>query len=663
MLSVQGTYKENKEPPSPRFSTGYMDLSVNPREDFYRYSVGKWLETNPVPKDKTRWTAFNELYERNLLLLKDILEECAADNSAPAGSPKRLIGDFYKSVMDTDRIEEVGFEPIVPLLSLIKGIERGGDLARLLALLRSNGIQAFFSTYSAADKKNSTVYAFYFDQGGLSLPDREYYLADSFASVREAYRAHVARIFTLAGESEEDSRRLSDVILRIETELAKASRSRADLRDEEKNYNRISISEIESRFPSLHLPTFLEASSVPQMEFAIVGQPEFFDQIETLLSKESIDDLRAFFRWKVLHSFAAHFHSAVENEDFDFYHRKLLGQEEPEPRWKRATRIIDELLGEALGRVYVERYFLPEAKKRAILMIDDLSEVFKDRLANLPWMTEATRKEALAKFERFRVKIGYPDKFRDYSSVKIDVLDYIGNLCRASEFEALRHAKRVGQAVDWSEWLMTPPTVDAYFHPMENTINFPAGILQPPFFDMTLDDAVNYGSIGAVIGHEITHGYDDQGRRFDPDGNLRDWWTKEDEEGFKTRAKAVVELYSSQEPLPGLHVNGELTLGENIADLGGVSLAYEALERRLTREPSKRKNIEGLTPEQRFFIAYAQIWRANVRDEEARRLLTIDPHSPMRYRAVLPAINHPGFNLAFPAPSESSELKQGVAVW
>ncbi len=663
MLNFQDPSNTGEGARVPKFSTDYMDVSIDPQEDFYRYCVGKWLDENPVPKDKTLWAAFNELNERNLVLLRRILEDCSSDTSANRSSARRLIGDFYKSAMDTERIEELGFKPIDPILHSSKELRRGAELGDFLALLRKNGINAFFIAYSAADKKNSREYAFYLDQGGLSLPDRDYYLSDSFSSVREAYRIHITRSFQLLGESEETAKHLAGIVLRVETELAKASRSRTDLRDETRNYNRISISQLSSKFSFLALPEFLKGSSVPEVEFIVVGQPEFFDRLEVLLSEESDENLRVFLQWKVIHGCAPHMHSSLENEDFDFFHRKLLGQVEPEPRWKRATRMIDELLGEALGSVYVERYFPPEAKTRAALMIDDLREVFRDRLLNLPWITEATKTQALAKFAHFRVKIGYPEIFRDYSSIKIQSDDYLGNIFRSSKFEALRHSRRVGQEVDWSEWLMTPPTVDAYFHPMENTINFPAGILQPPFFDMTLDDAVNYGAIGAVIGHEITHGYDDQGRRFDSEGNLRDWWTKEDEEGFEKKASAVVELYDSQFPFPDVHVNGKLTLGENIADFGGVSLAYEALERHLEKEPTRRQIIDGLTPEQRFFIAYAQIWRANVRDEEARRLLTIDPHSPMRYRGLLPAINHSGFDLAFPPKKVRDNQRPRVAVW
>ncbi len=654
---------EYNRPRSIGFSLDYVDKTADPHEDFYRYAAGEWLKSNPVPPDKSRWAAFNELYDRNLLLLKLILEEAAEDTSAPAGSPKRLIGDFNKSAMNTKRIQELGFEPILPILNRIDRLERGDDLVRFLGEMQTSGVQALFSSYSDADKRNSEIYAFYLDQGGLSLPDRDYYLSGDFAQLRESYLTHLERMFTLAGESKTNSKNMAKTVLRMETELAQASRSRTELRDDEKNYNRMPVSELDKSFPSLSLPMFLSVASVSVSDYVVIGQPEFFSRLDGMLSNEPIENIRTYLRWVVLHGFAPFLHSEVDAEDFSFFHKELLGQEEPEARWKRTTKIIDALLGEALGALYVERHFPPEAKERAGKMIDDIREVFKSRLAGLPWMTESTRRLALEKFAKFKTKIGYPDKFRDYSSIKTDPQDLVGNVVRCAAFEALRQARRVGQKVDRSEWLMSPPTVNAYFNPVENTINFPAGILQPPFFDMTQDDAVNYGGIGMVIGHEITHGYDDQGRKFDADGNLHDWWTKEDADEFQKRAKAVVDLYNALEPLPGSHVNGELTLGENIADFGGLSLAYEALQRRLSKEPAKRKDIDGLTPEQRLFLSYGQIWRENVREQEVRRLLTIDPHSPGRYRATMPAVNHPGFDLAFPQNNGQKERKQKIAVW
>ncbi len=640
-----------------------MDLSADPREDFYRYSVGEWIRANQVPADKALWTAFDELYEWNLHLLRRILEDSAEEPAPEPGSPKRLVGDLYKSAMNTERIEKLGFEPIQNELHRIEATVSGKDLARCIAELHCAGVHAFFTAYSQADKKNSSIYAFYLEQGGLSLPDREYYLADSFKEARDAYRGHVARIFTLAGETEEESKRLAELVLSLETDLAKTSRARADLRDEEKNYNRIAASDL-AKFASMNLPAYLEALGVPPAEYFIIGQPEFFTALEKLLSERPIEHLRTYLRWHVLHEFAPHLHSSVEGEDFDFFQRRLLGKQEPEARWKRAARTVDGLVGEALGKLYVEKHFPSEARQRVALLIEDIRAVFRERLGCLPWMTEATRQQALAKFDRFRVKIGHPERFRDYSSVVIDPGDYVGNIHRAAAFEARRQASRVGQPVDRTEWYMTPPTVNAYFSPTENEIVFPAGILQPPYFDVTLDDAVNYASIGAVIGHEITHGYDDQGRRFDAEGNLRDWWTPDDEREFQTRARAVAALYNSQEPLPGVHVNGELTLGENIADFGGVSIAYEAFQRRLAQEPAKHQMIDGLTPEQRFFIAWAQIWRGNIREQELRRRLTIDPHSPNQYRGTLPAINHPAFDLAFsPSTGERARETQHLAVW
>ena len=664
MLTTQET-NNTKEPTIPRFSESYMDPSADPREDFYRYSVGEWIRTREIPVDRSTWATWDELQEWNFHLLKSILEDSAQSDAKP-GSEQRLVGEFYKSALNKERIEELGYIPILGELRRTEETTKREDFARCVAELRLAGVETFFSTYSRADKKNSSVYAIYLDQGGLSLPDKEYYLADTFEEMRKAYRDHVCRMFVLAGETEEESKRLADLVLNLETELAKNSRSRADLRDEEKNYNRVAWSDLEKKFPSMRLPVFLESIGVPTVEYVVIGQPEFFEAIDKIISEKPIEKLRTYLRWRVLHTYAPYLFSKVEGEDFEFFHHKLLGQKEPEARWKLATRAIDDLMGEALGKLYVESHFPPEAKRRVALMIDDIRDVFRKRLSQLPWMTEATRRQALAKFEKFTVKIGYPDRFRDYSSIVVDPKDYAGNVRRASNFEIKRQANRVGKSVDKAEWFMSPPTINAYFSPTENEIVFPAGILQPPFFDVTLDDAVNYGGIGTVIAHEITHGYDDQGRKFDGDGNLRDWWTADDEREFVSRAKTVVELYSSLESLPRMHVNGELTLGENIADFGGVSIAFEALERRLAEEPAKREEINGLTPEQRFFISWAQIWRENIREEELRRRLTIDPHAPSKFRGAIPVLYHPAFDQAFPPTTDADktgETPRKLTIW
>jgi len=632
----------------PRFSLEYMDQSADPRKDFYRYANGKWIDSHPVPSDKTRWGAFNELYDWNLYLLSKIVKSCAAEDMAPPGSAKRLVGDFYKSVMNTRLIENRQFSPVEDLWRAALQANGWQDVSRLIPRLHLSGVHAFFRSFSHPDKKNSSVYTLYIYQGGLSLPDREYYISASFAEIRKHYKRHIRRMFMMRGISSAQSQVWASHVLEMETTLAQKSRMRAELRDQEKNYNRVEVSEIGVHYPGLALGRYLRDVGVPAVPYVVVGQPEFFSAVDSELRSRPLESLKVYVLWHILSTFAPYLHRKAEREHFDFFNRKLLGQKRPESRWKRAVRLIDGEIGEALGKLYVEKHFTKEASKRMQTLVEDIKTVFRDRLEDIPWMTKTTRKTALEKFEKFQTKIGHPVRFRDYSGLRIDPDDLVGNIRRAEEYEFRRQMARVGEPVDRSEWLMTPPTVNAYFSPTENEIVFPAGILQPPFFDTEMDDAINYGGIGAVIGHEITHGYDDQGRKYDATGNLRDWWTKEDEREFQSRAKKIAELYSAQEPLPGVFVNGELTLGENIADFGGLRLAFEALQRRLAQEPAKRKPLHGLTPEQRFFISYAQIWRQTIRDEELRRLITIDPHSPARYRATLPVINHPAFDEAFP---------------
>lgn len=643
-----------------------MDRTSDPRKDFYRYATGRWLKSHPLPPDKSRHGAFDELVEWNLVLLKKIAERCGRLSETSTADPVvRLVGDFYRSALDTKRIEAVRFEPIEDLWRLAEGIDSKEDLAGVIPRLHNEGVDAVFHSYSKPDDKNSSVYAFYLEQGGLSLPDREYYLSRSFAKVRRQYHAHMVRMFVLKGLSREQAEKWADGILRVETTLAKTSRTRTRLREREKNYNRVEIPKLQKEYPSLALSGYLGAVGVPSVSYVVVGQPEFFRSVDRLIARGEIDDWRAYLCWNVLRSTAPYLHSSVEEEHFDFFRRKLTGQKEPELRWKRSLRVLDMMIGEAIGKLFVEEYFPEEARRRADTLVDDLRGVFTKRLETLPWMSEPTRKRALEKFRNFRVKIGHPQKFRDYSSIGIDPGDYAGNVGRSASFEFHRLTNRVGAPVDKDEWQMSPATVNAYFEETMNEIVFPAGILQPPFFDYRADDAVNYGAIGVVIGHEITHGYDDQGRKYDAQGNLKDWWTQKDKREFSRRARSVVKAYSSKEVLPGLHANGALTLGENIADLGGVSLAFEALQARLANGPGSGRKREGLTPEQRFFVSYAQIWRETMAEEEVRRLTTINPHSIGRLRAVLPATNHPGFDEAFP-PKRGQEVhatQPKIGVW
>jgi len=634
------------EPRNPRFSIGYLDRSVRPGGDFYRFADGTWLKENPVPADKSRWGAFMELQERNWFLIHQILNSTTAA-SVRNNSPAQKVADFYRSAMDTNRLEQLGFKPIEPDLKRIDGLKSTDDLLKLLADFHNRGVSACFRQSASADAKNSGFYAFYLGQGGLGLPDRDYYLTDKFSKQREAYAAHVARMFTLLGEPPEAAKAHARTVLELETALAKASKSRVDLRDPLANYHKFTVADVVSTHPDVPLDVYLAAAGLGNLSEVIIRQPEFFETLYSMLKNRPLDDWKTYLRWHLVHSAAPYLHQAAEEESFAFYGKVLRDQQVQEPRWQRAARVIDGEIGEALGQLFVAKYFPPAARARMNELVGNIKEVFRDRLARLDWMTEATRAKALAKFQRFTQKIGYPDKFRDYSTVEIGPDDFLGNVRRAEAFESHRELARIGQPVDKTEWHMTPQTVNAYFNPSQNEIVFPAGILQPPFFDLTMDDAVNYGAIGVVIGHEITHGYDDQGRKFDADGNLNDWWTEADAKAFEARAEKLVDQYNAYEPLPGLHVNGRLTLGENIADLGGTSIAYEALDRALAKDPAKRKKIDGFTPEQRFFLSLSQIWRTNCREAETRRLITVDPHSPGQYRAIGPHVNLKEFYDAF----------------
>ncbi len=637
----------------PRFSLDHMDRAIDPSVDFYRYAAGRWLDQNPVPSDKWRWAGFDELTERNHRLIKGLLDECRADAAAAPGSVRRLVGDLYGSAMDTARLEELRLLPLREELEGLSAITSLGDLVAALARLHTNGLRALFDVDVQPDDRDSSVYAVYLTQGGLSLPDRDYYLKEEFAPKVAAFEDHLVASFGLLGQDPERARALALSTLDLERELAKISRTRTELREVEKNYHKVEWADLPRTAPEVPWDRYFDAAGYPTIRYVVVGQPEFFEGLARLLAERPLPVWVEYLRWHLLRGSAPFLHDAVESADFEFFHKVLLGQATPEPRWLRAAHVQERLMGEAIGSLYVERFFPPEARARMRALVDDLCAVFRDRLSGLDWMTAATRDRALAKFARFSAKIGHPDTYRDYRSIVIDPKEYLANVRRAEAFEHRRQAVRVGGPVDRTEWLMYPSQVNAYFDRFKNEIVFPAGILQPPFFDLSMDDAVNFGAIGTVIAHEITHGFDDQGRKYDADGNLSEWWTEADAKAFEARADRVVAQYDRYEVLPGFRVNGRLTLGENIADFGGVSLAFEALERRLAADPSKRASVDGFTPEQRFFLSWAQIWRENVRDDARKLRLTVDPHSPGRERAIGPATNHPGFASAFSIPPEA----------
>jgi len=646
---------ESVPPPVPRFSVDYMDKSVPPGTDFARHAFGNWQKASPIPADKSRWGAFNELDQLNQAGLKSILETAAARSHEP-GSVEQKVGDFYASAMDTAAIDAAGTQPVATDLAQIDAIASATDLARTLAVLHNQGVSGLFSVRVGADQKKSGINALYAGQGGLSLPTRDYYFEEKHAKFREGFVVHAAKLLELAGDTPADALAGAKRILEVETALATNAKSPVELRDRLANYNKMPTADLAARVPAFPLATYLAERGLggPAAAEIIVGQPKFFDGVQAQLAARPLDDWKSYLRYKVLRNAGPYLAAQFEQEVFRFYGTELQGTPAMEPRWQRAARVVDDQIGEALGQLYVARYYPPEAKARMAAMIANITAVMRDRLGKLEWMSEPTRQKALAKFDRFYAKIGHPEKWRDYAAVPISRGTYFGNVRAATEFEVKRGLAKLGQPVDRTEWGMTPPTVNAYFQPTNNSINFPAGILQPPFFDFTLDDAVNYGGIGAVIGHEITHGFDDQGRRYDAEGNLADWWTPEDVAAFEERALKIVDQYNAYEALPGLSVKGRLTLGENIADLGGVSIAYGALQRSL--QGKERRLVDGLTPEQRFFLAWSQVWRTNIRDNEAKRRVETDPHSPGRFRAIGPLVNFQPFYDAF-------GIKEGDAMW
>ncbi len=648
-------------PRTLRFSTDHLDRRADPAEDFYRFATGGWLDANPVPADKTRWSGFDELRERNLQLLRAILERERGRVRAPS-----KVGTFYAAVLDQRERERRGTGPLADERAAIAGITNAEELVRVVARLHGQGLPVLFAAFTAPDERDSRHYALYLWQDGLALPDRDYYLRPEFAALRTAYRRHIARLFVLAGESAPHARRLARDVLAVETAIARASRRRVDLRDPLANYHKLAVATLRRRHPRLQWEEYLRLRGVRRAKTLVVGQPEFFDALQRLLGRLPLSAWRAYLDWQLLHDSAPHLNARLDRADFEFFHRHLLGQRQPEPPWRRAANLIDGLLGEALGALYVRRHFPPRSRARMMELVRDLEAVFRERLRRLPWMTPATRRRALAKFARFETRIGHPRRFRSYPEVRVERADHFGNVRRARAAEIARRLRRLGRRVDRGEWRMTPPTVNAHFVPTQNQIFFPAGILQPPFFDPTADDAVNYGGIAVVIGHEMTHGYDDQGRKFDAQGNLVDWWTARDAQEFRRRAGRLIAQYDRFEPLPGVRLNGRLTAGENIADLGGVCLAFEALARRLADGRTDVRAIDGFTPAQRFFLSYGQIWRGNARPEELRRRIAVDPHSPGRFRVNGIVANLPEFWEAFRVPSGApmrQEPSRRAEIW
>jgi putative endopeptidase len=624
-----------------------LDTTVSPCKDFYEFANGGWLKANPIPPEYSRWGSFEELAERNNVQLHQILDDAAGNASAPKGSIEQKVGDFYFSGMDSASIEEQGTKPLAPYFERIAAIKNVEDLQAEIARMHSEGTSVVFNFFGDQDAKNSTHVIAQVYQGGLGLPDRDYYLKEDERSkkIRDEYVAHVAKMFTLLGDDEKTAAQEAQTVMAMETQLAKASMTRVQQRDPNAIYHKMSVKELQSLTPDFSWAKYFDGIHLSDRGDVNVAQPDFVKEVNSMLETVPLADWKVYLRWHLIHDAASYLSSPFVNESFRFYGMELNGTKQLKPRWKRVLSATDNNLGMALGQLYVAKYFPPEAKTRALEMVHNLIAALREHINDAAWMSDTTKKQALHKLDAFTVKIGYPDKWRDYSSLEINRGPYVLNAIRASEFDFRRTINKIGKPVDRTEWGMTPPTVNAYYNPTMNEIVFPAGILQPPFFDFQADDAVNYGGMGSVIGHEMTHGFDDEGRQFDANGNLKDWWTPEDKKQFEERAEKVEKQFDNYSPIDTLHINGKLTLGENIADLGGLNVAYTALENALRGKP--RPLIDGFTPEQRFFLAWAQIWRNNVRPENVRLRLNVDPHSPGEFRAIGPISNMPEFYEAF----------------
>jgi len=646
------------------FDTANLDKTCKPCDDFYQFAMGGWMKSNPIPPEYSNWGTFTQLADRNQQNLRQILED-AASAKAALGSNEQKIGDFYASCMDTTAIEAAGTKPLEPGLARIASFKTISDLPAVAEYLHSTGVGGFFRFNSTQDAKDSTQVIGAAFQGGLGLPEREYYLKedDKSKQLREAYTKHVAKMLELLGHSADQSAAEAATVLKIETALATASMKNTDLRDPDKTYHKLMLADLRALTPNFSWEAYFKAVGHPELKEINVGQPDFFKALDAQLTTTPLDDWKTYLRWHLVHSAAPGLPERFVAEDFAFSGKTLTGAKENQPRWKRCVQATDRALGEALGQIYVQKYFPPEAKARALEMVHNLIAALRDDLQTLSWMGPETRAQATAKLAAFALKIGYTDKWRDYAALQVDRRSYAENQLRGAEFDFARRLNKIGKPVDRTEWGMTPPTVNAYNNSSMNEIVFPAGIMQPPFYDPKADDAVNYGGMGAVIGHEITHGFDDHGSKFDSKGNLKDWWSANDLKNFKERAACVSDQFDGYVVDGDLHQNGKLVLGESIADLGGLTIAYAAYEKSLAGKPRPPEK-DGFTPEQRFFLGWAQVWGANQRLEYSRLMANTNPHPLPRFRGNGPLSNMAEFAKAFGCKKgEPMVREQPCKIW
>jgi putative endopeptidase len=649
--AAKATAAKNGQILSAGIATQFIESSVRPQDDFFEYLNGKWLKTVEIPSDKSSWGSFMELRENTLPQLRGIIEKVATKNAAK-GTDEQRIGDFYASFMDEARLEQLGATPLKGELDKIAALKDKSELPAMLARLGKIGVGVPFDFGIHQDNKDSTKYVADIGQGGLGMPDRDYYLkADDakLAATKAKYQEHVQKMLAMAGDQHAAAN--AKAIVDFETEIAKVQWTKVELRDPIKAYNKFNLAEMDKVAPGFDWKTWLDTAGLTgKTTYVIVGQPTYLKAFVDVSNKTSLDTWKAYLSLHLIESYGSFLSKNFVDERFDFYGKTLSGVKEMEPRWKRGVGAVERSQGEAVGKLYVAQYFPAERKARMEALVKNLLAAYKQSIDKLDWMSPATKKEAQAKLAKFTPKIGYPNKWKDYSKLVVSRDDLVGNVMRSRVVEADREINKLGKPIDRDEWGMTPQTINAYYNPEMNEIVFPAAILQPPFFDANADDAVNYGGIGAVIGHEISHGFDDQGAQYDGNGNLRDWWTATDHKNFKAKTTALVNQYNAFEPLPGYHVNGELTLGENIADNSGLAIAYKAYN--ISLKGKKAPVIDGMTGEQRLYSGWAQVWRSKMREQQQIVQVKTDPHSPGQYRANGTLRNQPGFYEAF-------GLKQG----
>jgi endothelin-converting enzyme/putative endopeptidase len=652
-----------KKPGEVRFSPDMLDKSIDPCNDFYAYACSKWQAQNPVPADRPAWGRFNELQERGEYIVRDILEKAAA-KTAGRTPYEQKIGDYYASCMDESAIEQAGAKPLDHDLQSIAALQSKSDLSKEAMRLHREGTDVLFGFGSGSDFKNASQIIAEVDQGGLGLPDRDYYFKEDAKSVelRQKYVQHVQKMFELLGDAPAKAAAEAKAVMDIETGLAKGALDQTSRRDPQKIYHKLSNQELAALSPSFNWNVYFAGVGAPKFDSLNVAEPDFVKQMQTVVDTFSLDDWKTYLRWHVVHDNAQVLSAAFVNENFDFFSKTMQGTKELRPRWKRCVSFANGDLGEAIGQIYVQQTFGAEGKARTLAMVDALEKALGEDIKALPWMGEDTKKQALAKLAAISNRIGYTDKWRDYSKLEISRGDALGNSQRSNQHDFQRRLNKIGTALDKRDWPYPPMTINASYNPLENNITFPAGILQPPFYDNHADDAMNFGGIGAVIGHELTHGFDDEGSQFDAEGNLRDWWTATDKKQFEERTGCVKDQYGSFVAVDDLKLNGKLTLGENTADNGGMRIAYMALLSALAgKEPPA---VDGLTAQQRFFLGWANVWCQNRTDAIARMLVTIDPHSPGKNRVNGTVSNMPEFRAAYHCKADASMVNQNACrVW